>query len=146
MRQQVRGEPVHPAAREALQTSLRERLGRHLEGELGEHEGAQGPTRNVDPFPERIGPEEHCVAQLPEALQEPVPRALALHQQAVSLQRGPVASEAGATVSTGVDDMSQLVADLSRQIAEAIRALPPPEEDPVALEEESVTSEDVEGH
>jgi hypothetical protein len=71
---------------------------------------------------------------------------LALRQEAVSLQRGPVAGgEAGAAAAGGVDEMSGLVADVSRQIAEAIRALPPPEEEPVALEEESVTSEDVEG-
>lgn len=70
---------------------------------------------------------------------------LALRQQPVSLQRRPVASaEAGATAATGVDAMSELVADLSRQIAEAIRALPP-EETAVELEEESVTSEPIEG-
>jgi hypothetical protein len=39
--------------------------------------------------------------------------------------------------------MSELVADLSRQIAGAIRALPP-EQKPVEIEEERVTSEEIE--
>ncbi|MGD8895265.1 MAG: PqiC family protein [Acidobacteriota bacterium] len=68
---------------------------------------------------------------------------LALAQQPVSLQRGPVSSVGGAPPATGVDLMSELVADLSRQIAGAIRALPP-EQKPVEIEEERVTSEEIE--
>ena len=53
---------------------------------------------------------------------------LALVQQPVSLERGPLAASAGGgPAATGVDLMSELVADLSRQIADAIRALPPAE-------------------
>jgi uncharacterized lipoprotein YmbA len=51
---------------------------------------------------------------------------LALVQQPVSLERGPLAAAVGGEpAATGVDLMSELVADLSRQIADAIRALPP---------------------
>ena len=63
----------------------------------------------------------------------------------VSLSRGPLPSGGkGTPADPGVDTMSELLEDLSRRIAQAIEALPP-EEKPVALEKESVTSEDVEG-
>ncbi len=70
---------------------------------------------------------------------------LALVQQPVSLQRWSTGERRGTGVSpgTGVDAMSELIADLSRQIAEAIRALPP-EQTPVEIEEETVTSEEIE--
>jgi uncharacterized lipoprotein YmbA len=68
---------------------------------------------------------------------------LALVQQPVSLERGPLAGRGEQEVVTGVDVMSELVADLSRQIAAAIQALPP-EEPPVKLEEDEVTAEDIE--
>jgi hypothetical protein len=46
--------------------------------------------------------------------------------------------------------MSRLLESLSREIADAVRALPPeetppPADEPVALEDETVTSEKVEG-
>jgi uncharacterized lipoprotein YmbA len=68
---------------------------------------------------------------------------LALAQQPVSLQRGPVSSVGGAPPATGVDLMSELIADLSRQIAAAIRALPP-EQTLVEIEEERIMSEEIE--
>jgi uncharacterized lipoprotein YmbA len=69
---------------------------------------------------------------------------LALVQRPVRLERGPLAHGGEGSVVTGVDVMSQLIADLSRQIADGIRALPP-EEIPVTVPEESVTSEEIEG-
>lgn len=69
---------------------------------------------------------------------------LALVQRPVSLERGPLSGAGEGTAITGVDVMSELIADLSRQIAEAVRGLPS-EEEPVELEEETVTSEEMEG-
>jgi uncharacterized lipoprotein YmbA len=69
---------------------------------------------------------------------------LALVQQPVRLERGPLAGGGDGEVITGVDVMSELIADLSRQIAEAIRALPPEPEEPVEVDEESVTVEEIE--
>jgi uncharacterized lipoprotein YmbA len=64
--------------------------------------------------------------------------------RSVSLARGVSSGAAEAPPDPGVDAMNELIEQLSRQIAEAIRALPP-EEEPVKVPDESVTSEPIEG-
>ena len=81
MRQEIVREPVQAARRQALEPRRGERLGRHLEGQLGENQHAQRPSRNVDAFPEGIGAEEDRRAGLAEAPQEEIARHVALHQQ-----------------------------------------------------------------
>jgi uncharacterized lipoprotein YmbA len=70
---------------------------------------------------------------------------LAFMTQPVSLTRGPLpGGSEGVAPDPGVEAMNELLLDLSRRIADGVRALPP-EEEPVKVPEEAVTSEEIEG-
>ena len=75
------GEAVQAPGLDALEPRGGERLGGHLEGELGEDEHAQRAPRHVHAFPERIGAQENRRARFAEPPQQLVPLPLALHQQ-----------------------------------------------------------------
>ena len=74
-------ESVQPACLQALEPRRRERLGRHLERELGEDQHAQGPPRHVNALPERIRSQENPRARFAKPPQQVITLPLALDEQ-----------------------------------------------------------------
>src|SRR5690349_2547425 len=81
IRNEIVRESVQPACLQALEPRRRERLGRHLERELGEDQHAQGPPRHVNALPERIRSQENPRARFAKPPQQVITLPLALDEQ-----------------------------------------------------------------
>src|SRR5262245_13615476 len=78
--QRVFREPISSLTRDALAACLDERIARRREGQLVDHEQRERLALNVHALPERRGREKNRVDVVPEALEQPLARRVALPQ------------------------------------------------------------------
>ena len=87
-RERVLGEPVSTLLRDPLAARLDERIARRGERQLVDHEQGERLPLNVHALPERRGGEEDRVDVVSEALEQALPRSVALTEHGEVEPRG----------------------------------------------------------